>query len=76
MFVQKCCSFLCFVATVWYFEWDVWFSAVYSLLFYQSMCWTSTVLSLRWDQAAEIHCDQDHIKYDYVEVGALLALGL
>ncbi len=34
------------------------------------------ISSLRWDQAAKIHRDQDHVKHDHVEVGALLALGL
>lgn len=35
-----------------------------------------SVVSLRRDQDAEIHRGQDHIKYDYVEVGTLLALRL
>lgn len=40
------------------------------------MGWALSVPSLRWDQAAEVHCDQDLIEYDYAEVGALLAFRL
>lgn len=82
MFLQKCCLYFCFL--------PLWCDCLYLksrssvgfdvLLFICSftkgMCWASSVSSLRWDQAAEIHRDQDLIKYDYVEVGTLLALRL
>lgn len=45
-----------------------------SLLCQMPTSWTLTVLSLRWDQAAQVHYNQDYIKYDYAEVGGLLAL--